>query len=200
MVNKILAIFVSILLLAAVSLVVWKWMQTPTEEDDISPSVLRLPWIEVSIGENPLLFMVPVVMEDLPITIPKEASAGLARATAKEGEGRGVFVYALYMSAKPFYQPDLAKISQAEIASMKRAAGTTLVLPSQKEYYLKGKKILEIEAQVNRQKGKPLKFRGILIRDVTYLWKISLLYKDGQPDGDRIWEKLKDSLRFPGDA
>jgi hypothetical protein len=196
MLNKIVLCFFSIAVVTAVFLTVKKWVRTPAEEADISPGILSQKWIEESVGEKALEFRTPVVMKNASIQLPKETSKIPMKCISMEGEGRGISIFALYLQCDPSYSPDLGKINEAEIAGMRHVPGTASISSTTREYYLKGNKVLETDATVRRENGKPLRFRSVLIRDVNTLWGISLLYKDPQPIGEEVWNKIKQSINF----
>ena len=192
--NKSIAIVIGLLCFFGGKEIAKKAVDYFRGEPGISESLMNQQWAETKIGPDDLIVSTPLILEEKIVDIPLEAKNAIREMRQLSAEGEGINVGVMYASYQDGVELSLQGAEEGAIANMKKQPGTISVATSIHSTTVAGMRAREIEATIERERGKALTMHAlIMIKDLNTVIVIFGHRKD-QPLGSAIWSRIKDGI------
>lgn len=163
-------------------------------EPQLAAELQRRSWVEQPLGTSGIALTVPWRLEPQLLQLPPEIGRVVASSTSLSHEAEGLNVTALHISFLHGTPTNLEGAADGAIAKLRTVPGTELANVSKSETSVLEGPGIEIEARIERERGVPLRMRGIIFGNGPEFYQVLVVYRDDQTSGDGLWKRLRSGI------
>ncbi len=189
--GTILGVVVAVATAVGVRYAVQQWRSGPPA---VSASALERPWVEQTLGPT-LHFSAPWRLDPRNDPVPPNVAARLKTYLTLGHEGDGLDLGAVYLSVKDG-DGSIEGAADGTLSKVQTVEGTRRAKGDKHATTFLGKSAFDLEAHVERDDGSALDIRGVVFGDGPELWELLLVFRAGDANGARVWEKYRASAHF----
>jgi hypothetical protein len=151
--------------------------------------------VKDSIGQSGVVLEVPWDLQGFSMPLPKELSGKVSQWTWLGREADGLHVMATRVVYAPGMGTSLDGAADGMVKNVEAIPGTRSMVPRRTQTRLLGHRAIEVDLEVHREKGEPLRMHGIVVLRGQELIQVLSMARADQPLGEEVWVRIRDSIR-----
>lgn len=163
-------------------------------EPEIASEIVDATWVEERLGPE-VVFEAPWPLESTSPDLPLELRALVKSSTWRSHEAHGLVIQAIAFTYRDGVPGDLDGAAQGAIANLRTVPGTLAVEPTTTETTVDGVRAIELAAIIRRDRGEPLRLRGLTLLIDHTLISFMLSAPADQVVAGRVWDRMRQTIR-----